>query len=89
MYSNRKDKEFLPAWKLLTKYLGFSGRLPNSFSDGASAGEGSKSTKIKSETTKTSRSGSKGNAGKGLHFKSLSLKKKIFEKFISDWQKRW
>ena len=77
-------KEFLPAWKLLTKDLGFSGRLPNSSSHGASTGEGSKSTKIKSETTKTSRSGSKGNAGKGLHFKSLSLKRKIFEKFVSD-----
>ena len=77
-------KEFLPAWKLLTKDLGFSGRLPNSSSHGASTGEGSKSTKIKSETTKTSRSGSKDNAGKGLHFKSLSLKRKIFEKFVSD-----
>ena len=51
-----------------SRALGFSRRLPNSFSNETSTGEGSKSTKIKPGTTKTSRSGSEGNAGKGLHF---------------------
>ena len=69
-------KEFLPVWKLLTKdqALAFSRRLPNSFSNGTITGEGSKSTKVKSGTTKASRSGSEDNAGKGLHFNSLSVK---------------
>ena len=53
------------------------------------SGEGSKNTKFKSVTTKTSRFGSKGNAGKGLHFKSLSLEREIFEQFFSEQQKRW
>ena len=67
-----------------SKALGFSRRLPNSSSNGTSTGEGSKSTKVKSGTTKISRSGSKDNAGKGL-----SLKRRIFEQLVSDQQKRW
>ena len=72
-----------------SRALGFSRRLPNSSSNGTSSGEGSKNTKFKSGTTKTSRSGSEDNAGKRLHFKSLSLKRGIFEQFVSDQQKRW
>ena len=48
--------------------LGFSRRLPNSSCNGSSTGEGSKSTKVDSGATKTNRSGSEGNAGKGLQF---------------------
>ena len=69
-----------------SRALLFSRRIPNSSSNGTSTGEGSK---VKSETIKTSRSGSEGNAGKGLHFKSLSLKRGVFEQFVSDQQKRW
>ena len=43
----------------------------------------------KTGTTKTSRSGSEGNAGKVLHFKILSLKKGILQQFASEQQKRW
>ena len=43
----------------------------------------------KTGTTKTSRSGSEGNAGKVLHFKILSLKKGILQQFVSEQQKRW
>ena len=67
-----------------SKALSFSRRLPNSSSNGTSIGEGPKSTKVKSGTTKASRSGSEGNAVEGLHFKSLSLKRGIFEQFFSD-----
>ena len=68
--------------------LGFSRRLPNSSCNGSSTGEDSKSTKVNSGATRTSRSGSEGNAGKGLHFKILSLKRGIFEPFVTDQQKR-
>ena len=64
------------------KCLGFS-RLPKSSSNGRSRGEGTKSTRVKSETTKTSRPGSERNAGKGLHFQSGT-----FEQFGSDQQKK-
>ena len=67
-----------------SRTLGFSKRLPNSSCNGSSTGEGSKSTKVISGTTKASRSGSEGNAGKGIHFKSLSLKRDVFEQFVSD-----
>ena len=72
-----------------SRALGFSRSLPNSSSKGCNAGKGSKSTKIKSGTTKRSRSGSKNNAGKGLHFRNLSRKRRIFEQLLSDQQKRW
>ena len=83
MCPSREDKGISPSLETTDKRsgaLGFSRRLPNSSSNGTSTGEGSKSTKVKSGTTKTSRSGSEGNAGKGLHFKSLSLKRGIFKK---------
>ena len=92
MYPSREYKTIYPSWETTGKRsraLGFSRRLPNFFSNGTSTGKGSKSTKIKSRTTKTSRSGSKGNAGKGLHFKNLSLKRGIFEQFVYVQQKRW
>ena len=69
--------------------FGFSRRVPNSFSNRNSSGEGSKKNKFQSGTTKTSKSWSEGNAGKELHFKSWSLKRGIFEQFASDQQKRW
>ena len=67
-----------------SRTLGFSRGLQNSSSNGTSTREGSKSTKVKSGTTKTSRSRSEGNAGKGFHFNSLSLKREIFEQYVSD-----
>ena len=82
-------KEFLPATDKRSRALGCSRRLPNLSSNETISGEGSKNTKFKSVTTKTSRFGSKGNAGKGLHFKSLSLEREIFEQFFSEQQKRW
>ena len=87
----RENKEIFPSLETIDKRsrtLGFS-RLPNSSCNGSSTGEDSKSIKIKSRKTKTSRSGREGNAGKGLHFKSLSPKRGIFEQFVSDQQKRW
>ena len=92
MCSSREDKGISPSLETTDKRsraLGFSRRVPNSSSNGTSTGEGSKSTKVKSGTAKTSRSGSEGNAGKGFYFKSLSLKRGIFEQFVSDRQKRW
>ena len=72
-----------------SRALCFSRRLPNFSSTGISTGEGSRSTKVKSGNTKTRRSGSESDAGEGLHFKSnLSLKRGIFEQFVSDQQKR-
>ena len=67
----------------------FIRRSPNSSFNGTRTEEGSKSTKVKLGTTKTSRSGSECNAGKGLHFKSLSLKRGIFQRFVCAQQKRW
>ena len=92
MCPSREDKRIsssLEATDKRSRLLGFSRRLPNSSSNGTSTGEGSKSTKVKSGITKASRSGSEGNAGKGLHFKSLSLERGIFEQFVSEQQKRW
>ena len=83
--SSREDKGISPSLETTDKRsraLAFSRRLPNSSSNG----DGSKSTKVKSGTAKTSRSGSEGNVGKGFH---LSLKRGIFEQFVSDQQKRW
>ena len=40
--------------------------------------------KLNHKQPKTSRSGSEDNARTGLHFKSLSLKRVIFELFVSD-----
>ena len=71
------------------KSFWLNGRLPNSSSNGTSTGEASKSTKVKLETTKTSKSRSEGNAGKRLHFESLLLKREIFQQFVSDQQKMW
>ena len=91
MCASREDKGICPSLETTDKRsraLGFSRRLPNSSSNGTSTGKGSKSTKVKSGTTKTSISGCEGNTGKGLHFKSLSLKRGIFEQFVSDQQKR-
>ena len=92
MYSSREDKGISPSLETTDKRsraLGFSSRLPNSSSNGTISGEGSKNTKFKSGTTKTSRSRSEGNTGKGLHFKSLSLKRGIFGQSVSDQKKRW
>ena len=92
MCSSREDNGISPGFETTDKRsraLGFSRRLPNSSSNGTSTGEGSKSTKVKSGAAKTSRPGSEGNAEKGFHFKSLSLKSGIFEQFVSDQQKRW
>ena len=92
MYPSREDKGISPSLETTDKRSrppGFSRRLSNSSSNGISTREGSKSTKVKSGTTKTSRSGSEGNFGKGLHFKSLSLKRRISEQVASDQQKRW
>ena len=89
MYPSREDKGISPRFETTDKRsraLGFS-RLVNSSYNGTSTGEGSKSTKVKPGTTKTSTSGSEGNAGKGIHFKSLSLKWGIFEQFVSE--KKW
>ena len=86
MCSSRQDKGISLSLETTNKRpraLGFSRRLPNSSSNGTSTGEGSKITKVKSGTAKKSRSGSEGNAGKGFHFKSLSLKRGIFEQFVS------
>lgn len=90
MYPSREDKGISPNLETTVKRSrahGFSRRLPNSSSKGISTGEGSKGTKVKSETAKTSRYGSEGNASKELHFKSLSHKRGIFEHFVSDQQK--
>ena len=75
MCPSRQDKEISPSFS--SRALDFSRRLPNSSFNWTSTGEVSKSTKSKSGTTKTSRSGNEGNAGKELHFKSLSLKRAI------------
>ena len=86
MYPSREDKGISPSFETTDKRsraLGLS-RLPNSSYNGTSTGEGSKSTKVKPGTTKTNTSGSEGNAGKGIHFKSLSLKRGIFEQFVSE-----
>ena len=83
MYPRREDKRISPSLETTGKRsisLGFSSRLPNSSSNGTSTGEDSKSTKVKSGTTKIIRSGSEDIAGKGLHFKSLSLKRGISKK---------
>ena len=92
MCSSREDKRSsrsLETTDKKSRVLGFSRRLPNTYSNGTSTGEGSKSTHVKSGTAKTSRSGSEGNAGNRFRFKSLSLKRRIFEQFVSDQQKRW
>ena len=92
MCPSREDKAISSSLEITDKRsraLSVSKRLPNSSSNGTSIGEGSKSTKVKSGTTKASRSGSESNAVEGLHFKSLSLKRGIFEQFFSDQQKRW
>ena len=86
---SREDKGISPSLETTdrrSRTLGFSRRLPNSSCNGSSTGEDSKSTKVKSGATKTSRSESECDAGKGLHFKSLSLKSGIFEQFVSDQQ---
>ena len=91
MCPSREDREISPSLETTDKRsraLGFNRRLPNSSSNGTSAGEGSKRTKVKSGTTKTSRSGSEGMFGKWLHFKSLSLKRAIFDQFVLEQQKR-
>ena len=90
MCPSREDKGISPSLETIDKRsgaLGFSRRLPNFSSNGSSTGEGSKSTKVKSGTRKARRSGSEGNTGKGLHFKSLSVKRGILEQFIPDQQK--
>ena len=72
MCPSREDRGISPSLETTNKRsraLGFSRRLPNSSSNGTSTGEDSTSTKVKSGITKTSRSGSEGNAGKGLHSK--------------------
>ena len=77
LFSKQKTPKISPSLETTGKRsraLGFNRRLPNSSSNGTSSGEGSKNTKFKSGTTKTSRSRSEGTAGKGLHFKSFSLK---------------
>ena len=88
-----RDKRTSPSLETTDKRsraLCFSRRLPNSSSSGTSTGEGSRRTKVKSGKTKTRRSGSESDAGEGLHFKSnSSLKRGIFEQFVSDQQKRW
>ena len=80
-------KEVLPAWKLLTKdqeLLALAGgyQIPLLM-------EPVQEKAPKILAAKASRSGSEGNAGKGFHFKSLSLKRGFFEQFVSDQQKRW
>ena len=90
MCSSRENKEIYPNLESTDKRsrtLGFSRRLPMSSSNGTSTGKDSKNTKVKSRITNTNISGSKGNAGKRLHFKSLSLKRGIFEQLSSDQQK--
>ena len=90
MCPSREDKGISPCLETTdkrSKALDFSSRLPrlpNSSPNGTSSGEVSKTTKVKSGTTKTRKSGSEDNAGKGLHFKSFSLKMGIFEQFVSD-----
>ena len=64
MYPSREDKGIslnLETTDKKSRALGFSRRLPNSSSKGISAGEGSKGTKVKSETAKTSRYGNEVN----------------------------
>ena len=71
VYPSREDKGISPCLETTHKRsraLGFSSRLPwlpNSSPNGTSTGEVSKTTKVKSGTTKTRRSGCEGNAGKG------------------------
>ena len=92
MSPSREDKGISSSLETIDKRsrtLGLSRRLPNSFCNRSSKVESSESTKVKSGTTKTSRSRSEGIALKGLHFKSLSLKRGIFEQFVSDQHKRW
>ena len=82
MCSSREDKGISPALKITDKRsraLIFIRRSSNLSSNGTRTGKGSKSTKVKLGTTKSSRSGSEYNAVKGLHFKSLSLKRRIFQ----------
>ena len=61
-------KEFLPAWKLLTKDQELSPLL-----EGYQIPILMEPLNEQSRTTKTSRSGSESNAGKRLHFQRLSL----------------
>ena len=89
MCPSKENKRISPSLETIDKRSGplvFSRRLPNSSSNGSSAGKGSKSTKPKgkSGTTKTSRSGSEDNAGKVPHFKSFPFKRGIFERFVYD-----
>ena len=65
-----------------SRALDISRRLANSSFYGTSTGEGSQNTKAESETTKTSRSGSEGNAAKELHLKILSLKTRILNSLL-------
>ena len=92
MCPNTEEKGISPSLETAGKRsraLGFSRRLLNSSSNGTSTREGSKSTKVKPETTKACRSGNESNARKGLYFKRLLLKRGIFEQFVSDQQKKW
>ena len=91
MSPSREDKGTFPSLETTDKRsraLGFSRRFQNSSSNGTHTGEDSKSTKVKPGTTKTSRSGSEDKTVKRLHFKILSLKRRIFEQFVSEQQKR-
>ena len=79
MCPSREDREISPSLETTDKRsraLGFSRRLPNSSSNGTSAGEGSKRTKVKSGTTKTSRSGSEGNVWKRAPFQKFVIQKR-------------
>ena len=80
MFPSSEDKGISPSLEAAEKRsraVAFSTRLPNSSSNGTSDEEGSKSTKVKSGTTKASRSGSESTAEKGLHFTSFSLKREF------------
>ena len=92
IFPSRENKGISPCLETAEKRSGaldFSRRLRNASSNGTSTGEGSKSTKVKWAITKTSKSKTEGNAGKGLHFKSLSLKRGILGSLFTISKKKW
>ena len=77
----RENKGISPCLETAEKRSGalvFSRRLRNASSNGTSTGEGSKSTKVKWAITKTSKSETEGNAGKGLHLKVCHSREKFW-----------
>ena len=87
MFTSREDNGISPSLETTDKRsraLGFSRRLPDSSSNGTSTGEGPKSIKLNQEQQKQVDLQVKAMLEKD----SISLKRGIFEQFLSDQQKR-